>query len=168
MSLHEGSRAFKIELPEARTFQMQGTLWRVLATGDETGGVVGALDERAAHGVAAPMHVHEDADELFYVLEGDMTFFVGKKRIEAAPGTFVYLPRFVHHGFQVNSKEARIFNFVTPAGFERLVLDSGKPARFDDDPIPVDPRENHGQPPPEMLEMFRTKYGMRALPEGSE
>jgi len=110
MSLHESGGAFKIELPQARTFQMQGTLWRVLATGDETGGVVGALDERSAHGIAAPMHVHEDADEIFYVLDGELTFFVGNQRIEAAAGAFVYLPRFVHHGFQVDSEEARIFN----------------------------------------------------------
>lgn len=168
MSLHGNARAFKIELPQARSFQMQGTLWRVLATGDETGGVVGALDERSAHGIAAPMHVHEDADEIFYVLEGELTFYVGDQRIEAAPGAFVYLPRFVHHGFQVDSKEARIFNFVTPAGFERLVLDSGKPAHYDDAPIPVDPDAHHGQSPPQMLEVFRKKYGMRALPDGSK
>ncbi|HEV2739512.1 MAG TPA: cupin domain-containing protein [Candidatus Elarobacter sp.] len=139
----------------------------MLATGEQTGGVVGALDERVAHGIAAPMHVHEDADELFYVLDGNLTFFVGPQRIEASPGAFVYLPRFVHHGFQVNTKEARIFNFVTPAGFERLVLDSGKPARYNDDPIPVNPAENRGQPPQQMLDMMRKKYGMRALPEGS-
>jgi len=161
MSLHESGGAFKIELPQARTFQMQGTLWRVLATGDETGGVVGALDERSAHGIAAPMHVHEDADEIFYVLDGELTFFVGNQRIEAAAGAFVYLPRFVHHGFQVDSEEARIFNFVTPAGFERIVLDNGKPAHYDDAPIPVDPDTHHEQSNPQTFEVFRKKYGMR-------
>jgi quercetin dioxygenase-like cupin family protein len=97
MSIHEGPRAFKIEAPEARSFQMMGTLWRVLATGDETGGVVGALDERNAQGICAPMHVHDDADEIFYVLDGNLTFIVGEQRIEAAAGAFVYLPRFVRN-----------------------------------------------------------------------
>ena len=168
MSLHESRGAFKIELSQARTFQMQGTLWRVLATGEETGGLVGALDERSAQGIAAPMHVHEDADEIFYVLEGQLTFFAGDQRIKAAPGAFVYLPRFVHHGFQVDSKEARVFNFVTPAGFERLILDSGTPAHYEDAPIPVDPDAHHGQPSPQMLEVLRKKYGMRAIPDGSQ
>ena len=45
MTIHAGARAFKIEAPEARSYPMMGTLWRVLASGDETGGVVGALDE---------------------------------------------------------------------------------------------------------------------------
>ena len=151
MSIHEGARAFKIEAAEAPSFQMLGTLWRVLASGDKTGGIVGALDERCGHGIRAPMHVHEDADEIFYVLEGNLTFFVGEQRIEAAPGAFVYLPRFVHHGF------------VTPAGFEKLILDRGKPARYDEAPPPDDPHDSQQSSP----EAFQ-KYDMRILPPGSK
>jgi quercetin dioxygenase-like cupin family protein len=164
MSIHQGPRAFKIEPAQARSYQMLGTLWRVLSSGDETGGIVGALDERCSHGMRAPMHVHDDADEIFYVLDGNLTFFVGEERIEAAPGAFVYLPRFVHHGFQCNSTEARVFNFVTPAGFEQLILDSGQPAHYDDAPIPDDPNVKPDLPPAGVLK----KYGMRALPPGSK
>jgi len=163
MSIHEGPRAFKIEAPEARSFQMLGSLWRVLASGAETGGVVGALDERCAHGIRAPMHIHDDADEIFYILDGNLTFFIGNKRIEAAPGAFVYLPRFVEHGFQVNSTEARVFNFVTPAGFEKLILDQGALAHYDDPPTPDDPHVKHGQLPSEAV---LKAYGMRMLPAG--
>ena len=160
MSIHESSRAFKIELSESNPFQMQGALWRVLATGKETDGIVGALDERITHGLAAPMHSHEDADEIFYVLDGELTFFVGEKRIEATEGAFVYLPRYVHHGFQVDSAEARVFNFVTPAGFEQLIVDQGKAAKFDDLPIANVP----GAQPKlsqAILERMREKYGVR-------
>lgn len=162
MSIHEGPRAFKIELADSPAFQMQGTLWRVLATGDETGGIVGALDERVAHGLAAPMHSHEDADEMFYVLDGDVTFYISDKQINAAPGAFVYLPRYVHHGFQVESSEARVFNFVSPAGFEKLILDRGTAAKYDDGPIPL---SIHDLPHPtgEVLEDMRKKYGMRVF-----
>jgi hypothetical protein len=51
MSIHDGPRGFKIEAPEARGFHLLGSLWRVLASGAETGGVVGALDERCGHGI---------------------------------------------------------------------------------------------------------------------
>jgi mannose-6-phosphate isomerase-like protein (cupin superfamily) len=162
MSIHEGPGAFKIEAREAPSFHMMGTLWRVLASKDTTGGVVGALDERCAHGLCAPMHTHDDADEIFYVLDGDLTFFVGEQRIEAAPGAFIYLPRYVHHGFTCNSTEARVFNFLTPAGFEQLILDGGKPARYDEAPIPNGPRDK----PPLTPDMF-SKYRMRSVPGGS-
>ena len=160
MTIYKNARAFKIELPEAPTFQMAGTLWRVLATGDETGGVVGALDERCA--VGPPMHVHDDADEIFYVLDGNLTFFVGEQHIEAAPGAFVYLPRYVHHGFRVDSKEARIFNFVTPAGFEKMVVNNGKPAKFDEAPILPDPNMMRNQDPKAFEDLWK-KYQMRLL-----
>jgi hypothetical protein len=35
MSIHEGPRAFKSEAPEARSSQMLGSPWRVLASGAE-------------------------------------------------------------------------------------------------------------------------------------
>jgi len=167
MSIHESSRAFKIELSESSPFQMQGALWRVLATGKETDGMVGAIDERITHGLAAPMHSHEDADEIFYVLDGEITFFVGEKRIEATAGAFVYLPRYVHHGFQVDSAEARVFNFVTPAGFEQIILNQGKAAKFDDLPIANVP----GAQAPlsrEILEQMREKYGVRYFMSGGK
>jgi quercetin dioxygenase-like cupin family protein len=140
---------------------MRGTLWRVLATGETTGGVVGAIDEHVAHGLAAPMHLHENCDELFYVLEGELTFFVGDQRIEASEGAFVYLPRLVPHGFKCNTKDARVFNFVTPAGFEQLILDKGAPAQYDDEPIPAGPPVHRPAP---VLEALRKAYGMRSLP----
>jgi len=167
MSIHESSRAFKIELSESSPFQMQGALWRVLATGKETDGMVGAIDERITHGLAAPMHSHEDADEIFYVLDGEITFFVGEKRIEATAGAFVYLPRYVHHGFQVDSAEARVFNFVTPAGFEQLILNQGKAAKFDDLPIANVPGA-HAPLSREILEQMREKYGVRYFMSGGK
>jgi quercetin dioxygenase-like cupin family protein len=162
MSIYEGARAFKVESSEARSFQFRGTLWTVLADGEGTDGIVGALDERCAQGLRAPMHAHDDADEIFYVLEGNLTFFVGEQRIETAPGAFVYLPRFVHHGFQCNSAEARVFNFLTPAGFEQLIVDNGTPARYDAGPIPDDQQAAHTQVPPEVY--GRDKYHMRTFP----
>ena len=129
--------------------------------------MVGAIDERITHGLAAPMHSHEDADEIFYVLDGEITFFVGEKRIEATAGAFVYLPRYVHHGFQVDSAEARVFNFVTPAGFEQLIVDQGKAAKFDDLPVAKVP----GAQAPlsrEILEQMREKYGVRYFMSGGK
>ncbi len=112
------------------------------------------------------MHTHDDADEIFYVLDGDLTFFVGKERIDASAGAFIYLPRFVHHGFQCNSTEARVFNFLTPAGFEQLILDGGDPARFDAAPIPNEPDGKPRHPP--KADMAAKKYRMRILPPGGK
>jgi quercetin dioxygenase-like cupin family protein len=93
MSIHEGARASKVEAADARSLHMRGSLWTVLADGDETGGVVGALDEYLAHGLRAPMHVHDDADKILYVLTGNLTFFVGDQRIKYHIRTFPLGPK---------------------------------------------------------------------------
>jgi hypothetical protein len=72
------------------------------------------------------------------------------------------LTTFVHHGFQCNSTEARVFNFLTPAGFEQLIVDNGTPARYDAGPIPDDQQAAHTQVPPEVY--GRDKYHMRTFP----
>ena len=48
---------------------------------------------------------------------------------------------------------------MTPAGFERLILDGGKAARYDEAPIPHDPANNDHLPSESDLK----KYGMRAF-----
>ena len=53
---------------------------------------------------------------------------------------------------------------MTPAGFEQLILDSGKLAHYEAAPIPDDPNGKPDLPPEEVLK----KYRMRAFPPGSK
>ena len=55
-----------------------------------------------------------------------MAFIADGQWLLAGPGTFVYGPRDVVHGFQVIS-EARMLIFCTPAGFERFIADLATP-----------------------------------------
>ena len=75
-------------------------LTRVKATGEQTGGAYGLIDQVVPAGFASPWHVHHAEDETFYVLEGTITFLCGETRVMGGPGTFVYGPRGVPHGFR--------------------------------------------------------------------
>jgi len=72
------------------------------------------------------MHVHEDEDDAFYVLDGEITFTLGEEpeEIAAPPGTFVLVPPGVPHTF-VNRTDTpvRILNLHAPAGFDRRLLE---------------------------------------------
>ena len=71
-----------------------------------------------------PPHVHRDADEFFYVLEGEIDVLVGDTHAKLEPGMSATLPRNVMHRFDnLSSTAAKVLVVVTP----------GKGAAFFDD-----------------------------------
>jgi quercetin dioxygenase-like cupin family protein len=105
-----------------------GALLTVKSSADTTGGRVAVIEHRAARGMGSPLHVHSREDEWFYVLEGELTFWVGGETIDAPAGAFVYGPQGIPHTFVVASEEARFLLVTEPAGFERFVAEIAVPA----------------------------------------
>ena len=67
-------------------------------------------------------HVHDDEDDAFYIIEGEMTFTFAGEEVEAPPGTFVLAPAGVEHGFRNDGAvPVRMFNIHAPAGFDRRI-----------------------------------------------
>lgn len=99
-----------------------GGPWQVLADGSMTADTVMFGEARLEPGAPAPnLHVHSREDEAVYVIEGRMTFQIGEERMEAGPGTLVWLPRDVPHTF-ANLGETPVWAFgtTTPAGLEGM------------------------------------------------
>ena len=70
-----------------------------------------------------PLHVHHAQDEIFYVLEGEVTFYLPGREIVAGPGVCVVGPRGIPHAYRVGDQPARWLVMSNPAGFERFVAD---------------------------------------------
>ncbi|HEX7243803.1 MAG TPA: cupin domain-containing protein [Longimicrobiaceae bacterium] len=64
-------------------------------------------------------HAHEANEELFYVIEGTMTFQAGEAMVDAPRGAFLRIPAGVVHDF-MNHTDARagVLNVFLPGGFE--------------------------------------------------
>lgn len=61
-------------------------------------------------------HTHPTEDEIFYVLEGDLTFRCGGETFEVEDGGFVFLPRGIEHGYQIRGdRRARLLVVTAPA-----------------------------------------------------
>jgi quercetin dioxygenase-like cupin family protein len=67
-------------------------------------------------------HSHEANVELFYVLEGVMSFLAGADWIEAPRGSFLRIPAGTTHDFE-NRGDARagVLNVFIPGGFEPMM-----------------------------------------------
>lgn len=65
-------------------------------------------------------HLHEENDEVFYVLEGTVSMLIGDKWIEAEKGAFMRIPANTLHDLK-NSKDTKagMLSFYIPGGFER-------------------------------------------------
>jgi mannose-6-phosphate isomerase-like protein (cupin superfamily) len=80
-----------------------------------------------------PPHVHRDHDEVFYIIEGGLSFVLGKEPVEAREGALVFVPRGTRHGFTVEAGSKALL-FIIPGGlggfFRELGagLAAGKPS----------------------------------------
>lgn len=104
-----------------RSYSMGGMRSVFLADGDETANTYSISEwwlEPRQSGSGA--HSHEANDDIFYVLEGTVTFLAGDERVEASRGAFVRIPAGVVHDFENNSDaRAGFLNIYIPGGFEQ-------------------------------------------------
>ncbi len=60
------------------------------------------------------MHVHHDAAEAFYVLDGEYIIFIDNREIVCPAGSFVYIPAGAVLGFRVGDHPSRKLNLNVP------------------------------------------------------
>ena len=147
---------------EDAAFRFLGIPTLMRSTAETTNGAFGLMEHwEMPVGFASPYHTHHREDESFYVLEGEMAFICGGNWLKAGPGTFVYGPREIAHGFKViGSSPARMLLMCTPGGFERFVLEQTTPIT-----------EATSSPDMGKLMMLAAKYGIDIhgpLPEEPE
>jgi quercetin dioxygenase-like cupin family protein len=121
---------YALENEEGSAIWFLGLLTTVKATGAQTGGAFGLIEQAVPASFASPYHMHHNEDESFYVLEGQITFICDKKRFKAGPGAYLFLPRNIPHGFKVeDTAPAKLLILATPAGFEQFVVEMSEPAK---------------------------------------
>jgi quercetin dioxygenase-like cupin family protein len=114
-----------------------GGLALIKASGDATGGDVAVTEQLAPRGAGSPLHVHHREHEWFYVIEGELTFWVGGETIVASSGTFVFGPKDIPHTFMVSSEQARFLLVTEPGGFDAFMRAAGEPAQRLEIPPPA-------------------------------
>ncbi|MEU5868907.1 MULTISPECIES: cupin domain-containing protein [unclassified Nonomuraea] len=108
-------------------FWFLGGRARVLVPGAATGGALSVMEFTDPEGHAPPLHVHEAEDEIWIVLDGEITFFVGDDRHDLHAGAVAHGPRGVPHSYLVRSPDARMVVAFGPAGIEDWFAANGSP-----------------------------------------
>lgn len=132
-----------------------GSLAIIKASAATTDGRVAIIETLAPQGAGSPLHIHHREDEWFYVIEGNLTFWVGGRIIEAPAGSFVYGPRDIPHTFIVSSDQSRFLLVAEPAGFEAFERALAEPAQ-----ALTLPPQTVKMPPPERMTAVAAEYGI--------
>jgi mannose-6-phosphate isomerase-like protein (cupin superfamily) len=139
---------------EIRNLAVVGDVVRILVGSADTGGAFAMIEEVSPPGGGPPPHIHQNEDEGFYVIEGDVEFLLGDRWVRAGAGASLFGPRGVPHTFRnVGSKPSRVLATIAPGGFERF---------FED----VDRMAQSGPPTPEALIALGKRYRLEFLPPG--
>jgi mannose-6-phosphate isomerase-like protein (cupin superfamily) len=120
--------------------------------GSLTGGVFDFMVGTVEYLSGPPLHVHQEQDDTFFVLEGVLTVQVGDELFEIGPGDFATVPPGVPHTFDNVDKDqppVKAVNLMTPGGIDAQFRDMALLAEQGGDP--------------EKMAQLRKEYGVTTV-----
>jgi mannose-6-phosphate isomerase-like protein (cupin superfamily) len=123
--------AFVLQPGEGRLIDMGTFSMSVKTSGDDTSGAFTLLEASEPPDFGPPLHIHRNAAEAFYVLEGEYHIFIEEREHRCPAGSFIYIPSGTVHGFRVGSSASRKLNLYAPAAmigyFDALAASQNAP-----------------------------------------
>lgn len=119
-------RAAKTGMGQGDAYWFYGDL-AVLRSPD--GALPIVIEHHVGPGAAAPLHVHHDVDDSFYLLAGELVLQCGDERFVARAGDYVVLPKGVPHSLRcVSADEAVLLQTHDGPAFRDFIRAVGVPA----------------------------------------
>jgi mannose-6-phosphate isomerase-like protein (cupin superfamily) len=153
----EARRPYLLKTGEGESVWSLGGRFTMKVTEADSAGRFAVVEARAFRTTEPPLHIHHHEDEAWFILDGQMTFYVGDEEFEAGTGSFVFAPSGIPHTFTVDIEPTRVLVFASPAGFERFALELGQPATSDEPPPGL------AVPGPEVLGPVAERFGIEVV-----
>ena len=106
---------FVLRPGEGRAIDLGAFQMSIKATGQETDSAFSLLEADEPPDFGPPLHIHRDAAEAFYVLEGEYIIFLDGQEFSCPAGSFIFVPAGIPHGFRVGKVASRKLVLFTPA-----------------------------------------------------
>lgn len=79
-------------------------------------------------GAGIPIHIHFEADEAFYILEGSGSFILNDVTLPFEKGGTIFIPKNSWHGFKNPDQELLLLWMVTPTGLHAFFRETCSPS----------------------------------------
>ena len=107
--------AFVLGPGDGRSIPLGNFSMSLKASEGDTAGAFSLLEATEPPGFGPPLHIHHNAAEAFYVLEGGYRIWIESREFSCPAGSFVYIPAGTGHGFRVGEVASRKLNLFLPA-----------------------------------------------------
>lgn len=112
--LDNGVRPYALQQTEGWTYRF-GIDFTVKVSEIKEGSGAAVLEYITKKGEEPPDHTHASEDEMFYVLEGAITFRCGAETFDLKKGSFIFLPHGIEHGYTIRGKKSvRLLVITSP------------------------------------------------------
>jgi len=102
----------------------------VMLGGARTAGKLSLIMTPIEPGSGPPLHVHEHDDELFIVIDGNISYFVDREWTTVGPGGIAYFPKGTPHCyFNAGTTVGHHWILTTPSGFEDFFAELAEESR---------------------------------------
>ena len=85
-------------------------------------GRVTVVEDSLKPGFHLPRHHHKQMTEIFYILEGEMTFIFDDETVIAQPGMIINIPPYNWHE-AVSPAGAKLLTILSPGGFDQYLAE---------------------------------------------
>jgi quercetin dioxygenase-like cupin family protein len=147
---------------DGMTISVVGDTYRILISGQQTGGAFACIDMVVPPGGGPGPHAHPDFEESFYVVEGEVEVKSEFGNYVASKGSFISIPKGgVVHGFKNKTgQNAHLLCTVVPAGLESFFVEIGQPVKFGE----LLPPPHFDEATVKKLQAIAEKYGQKVFP----
>ena len=111
----------------SQAYLFLGDIFRFLVSSDESGGSIATMEVRLPPHSGPDSHIHDGAEEGFYVLEGDLTATVGDQTFEVSAGDFIHIPRGTTHSIKNKDTNARLLATYSPGAEGDIIMKLAQP-----------------------------------------
>lgn len=117
------------------TYDLGIVKFKLLVGRDQSDGAFALGEFAGEEGPWTVLHIHQNTEEAFYILDGNFTFSLGDEEVEAGLGSFILVPRGMPHLMRAHSGGGRFLTLWAPGGLETMFVKLGQlPAASIGDP----------------------------------